>query len=58
MLNEGSPERAADLIAALQQARRTAMFGDVGRARGDKSPDRQFGDWRIVVSAWLLVVVS
>jgi hypothetical protein len=33
------------------------MFGDVGRARGDKSPDRQFGDWRIVVSAWLLVVV-
>jgi hypothetical protein len=33
------------------------MFGDVGRAHEHKSPDRQFGNWRIVVSAWLLVLV-
>ena len=33
------------------------MFGDVGRAREHKSPDQQGADWRIVVSAWLLVLV-
>ncbi len=33
------------------------MLGDVGRAREHKSADLQIGDWRIVVSAWLLVLV-
>ena len=33
------------------------MFGDVGQAHERRSPDRQFGNWRIVVSAWLLVLV-
>jgi hypothetical protein len=33
------------------------MFGDVGCAREPEGADRQFVNWRIVVSAWVLVLV-
>jgi hypothetical protein len=33
------------------------MIDDVGRKRGQQSSERQIGGWRIVVSAWALVVI-
>jgi hypothetical protein len=33
------------------------MVGDVERRRGRESDDRQVGSWRIVLSAWALVLL-